>query len=164
MGDRMISIEVPDELAGEDFPEEGIIEVHTDGACSGNPGPCSYGIVLRSGPFYKEISEYLGKGTNNIGELTAIKVALESIKDPRLPVHLYTDSSYAIGVLTKGWKAKANRELIAGIKAMMERFDDLHLHHVRGHAGHPLNERADALATGAIARAQRTSRGARSRS
>jgi ribonuclease HI len=147
---RLESTDVPDELAGEDFPEEGILEIYTDGACSGNPGPCGYGVVMRFGAFYREFAEYLGQGTNNIGELTAIREALAAVKERDLPVRVHTDSSYAIGVLTKGWKAKANRELIAEIKELIADFDDLEFVKVRGHAGIPLNERADTLATDVV--------------
>ena len=151
-GEPIVSTELPEELVGESLPEGDLIEIYTDGACSGNPGPCSYGVLIRHKWHYKELSQYLGAGTNNIGELTAIKAALEALRRHDLPVHLYTDSSYAIGVLTQGWKAKANKELIASIKHVMEEFENLELCKVKGHAGHPLNERVDALAVEAIRR------------
>ena len=146
-----VSDEVPDELLAINPPPPGQIEVYTDGACSKNPGPCGYGLLIRHGDSYREVSQYLGHGTNNIAELTAIKVALEQIEDPSKPVRLYTDSSYSIGVLTKNWKAKANQALIAGIRSQIAKFEDLRLIKVKGHAGHPLNERADTLATSSIA-------------
>lgn len=146
----MVSTEVPDELLSYPLPEDGIVEVYTDGACSGNPGPCGYGLLMRDGEDYREINQYLGTGTNNIAELTAIKVALENVEDKSRPVRIYTDSSYSIGVLTKGWKAKANRELILGIRDLLSGFDDVKLIKVKGHAGHPLNERADDLATSTL--------------
>jgi ribonuclease HI len=98
----------------------------------------------------RELSEYLGNGTNNIAELTGILRAAEAVEDPARPFRLYTDSSYAIGVLTKGWKVKANVELVAAVKKALARLEDVSLHHVRGHAGVPLNERADALAVEAV--------------
>ncbi|MFU8806193.1 MAG: ribonuclease HI [Bradymonadaceae bacterium] len=149
-GPRNISHDVPDELIDVAAPEDGVVEVYTDGACSGNPGPCGLGALLRRGDEYEEISQYLGTGTNNIGELMAIRVALEHIKDKSLPVRLYTDSTYCIGVLTKGWKAKANQELIAETKELIKEFDDLRFFKVKGHSGHPLNERADHLATSSL--------------
>ncbi len=143
---------VPDDLCSVPEPDEGIVEIHTDGACSGNPGPCGYGVVIRDGFHYLEVSQFIGRGTNNIAELTAIKVALERVDDRSRPVRLYTDSSYCIGVLTKGWKAKANRSLILSIRELIEDFDDLQLIKVKGHAGDPLNERADFMATSSIER------------
>lgn len=144
--------ELPDELQNQPAPAPGIIEIYTDGACSGNPGPCGYGVVIRDGDSYLELSQYLGTGTNNIGELMAIKIALENVADPTRPVHIYTDSTYCIGVLTQGWKAKANQELIAAIKKLLPRFTDLKFFKVKGHAGHPLNERADTMATSSLNR------------
>lgn len=143
---------VPDELRSLQPPHNGLIEIHTDGACSGNPGPCGYGVVLRDGDDYLEISQYLGTGTNNIAELTAIRVALESIPSAarHRPVELHTDSTYCIGVLTKGWKAKANRELILGIRELINHFSNLTFIKVKGHAGLPLNERADFMATSSL--------------
>jgi ribonuclease HI len=149
-GPKVVSREVPDTLVALKPPEPGIVEVYTDGACSGNPGPCGYGAVLRRGDDYEEISQYLGQGTNNIGELMAIRVALEHIDDKSRPVRLFTDSTYCIGVLTQGWKAKANQELIAEIRTLMSKFKDLRLIKVKGHSGHPLNDRADHLATRTI--------------
>lgn len=149
-GPCLVSTAVPDMLLSEPPPEEGVIEVYTDGACQGNPGPCSYGVVIRYGPHYKEMSQYLGHGTNNIAELTAIKVALESFKRTDLPVRIHTDSSYSIGAITQGWKTKANKELILGLRDLAKSFQDLEFIKVKGHAGIPLNERADELAVLAI--------------
>ena len=126
------------------------IVVYADGACSGNPGPAGLGVVMLQREGRRELSEFLGQGTNNIAELTAIKRAADAVEDPARPVRLYTDSNYAIGVLTKGWKAKANVELVAAVKKALARLEDVSLHHVRGHAGIPLNERADALAVEAV--------------
>lgn len=149
-GELIVSTDLPEDLAQEPPPEEGTIEVYTDGACQGNPGPCSYGVVIRYGPHYKELSQYLGQGTNNIAELTAILVALESLKRKDIPVRVHTDSSYAIGVITQNWKAKANKELITSLRQIAAQFHDLELIKVKGHAGVPLNERVDQLAVAAI--------------
>jgi ribonuclease HI len=135
----------------------GEIFAYTDGACSGNPGPAGLGVVLVTPERRRELSEYLGTATNNIAELTAILRALEALEPTAEPVAVHTDSQYAIGVLTKGWKAKANQELIAEIKEAMRGFKKLSLIYVRGHAGVPLNERCDELARDAVSR--RESRG-----
>jgi ribonuclease HI len=131
-------------------PENGWI-VYADGACSGNPGPCGLGVVIR-GPegATGEGYEYLGTGTNNIAELTAILRALEWIPPGPEMIAVYTDSSYAIGVLQKGWKAKANKELIEDVKAAMKKRANLRLNYVPGHAGVSLNELADELARLAV--------------
>lgn len=123
---------------------------YTDGACSGNPGPAGLGVVLLNGSGRRELSEYLGTGTNNVAELTAILRALEAIDQPEESVHVHTDSQYAIGVLQKNWKPKVNVELIASIKARIKAFKALRLVYVPGHAGVPLNERADELARMAV--------------
>lgn len=123
---------------------------YTDGACSGNPGPAGLGVVLIQKGARAELSEYLGTGTNNIAELTAILRALEHLGESTEPVVVHTDSKYAIGVLTQGWKAKANQALIASIKDRIRAFPKLRLVYVPGHAGVPLNERADKLAREAV--------------
>src|SRR5262249_45011507 len=123
---------------------------YADGACSGNPGPAGVGIVLIDGRARRELSQYLGEGTNNIAELTAVEVVVAEIGATERPVRIYNDSQYAIGVLTKGWKAKANVELVARVRAALKRLPDVQLHYVRGHSGVPLNERADALAVDAV--------------
>ena len=136
--------------ATERVHAEGTIIIYADGACSGNPGPAGIGVVLQDGSTRKELSQYLGQGTNNIAELTAILEAANVIETPDRPVRLHTDSKYSIGVLSQGWKAKANQELIARAKHALTRFDDFQLIHVPGHAGVLLNERADALAVQAV--------------
>ncbi|HEX5656563.1 MAG TPA: ribonuclease H [Polyangiales bacterium] len=123
---------------------------YTDGACSGNPGPAGLGVVLTEHGTRRELSEYLGIGTNNVAELTAILRALEAVGRSSEPMQVHTDSQYAIGVLSKGWKAKANVQLIADIKERMRNFPRLSLVYVKGHAGIPLNERADELARAAV--------------
>jgi ribonuclease HI len=124
---------------------------YTDGACSGNPGPAGLGVVLIENGVRRELSEYLGIGTNNVAELTGILRALEGVGRSAEVMLVHTDSQYAIGVLTKGWKAKANQQLIADIKERIRNFPRLSLVYVKGHAGVPLNERADELARQAVA-------------
>jgi len=124
--------------------------VYADGACSGNPGPAGLGIVIVA-PDGKiaEGYEYLGEATNNVAELTAILRAAELVPDAAAAV-VHTDSQYSIGVLTKGWKAKANQELVAGVKAALARRTGWRIVYVPGHSGVPLNERADELAREAV--------------
>jgi ribonuclease HI len=128
------------------------IQVWTDGACTGNPGPAGLGVVIIDGKHRVELSEYLGEGTNNIAELTAILRGLESVKDKRRPVVVYTDSAYSIGCITKPWKPKKNVELIDELRDIARSFSDLRFVKVAGHAGIPLNERVDQLAREAITR------------
>lgn len=130
----------------------GTVIAYVDGACSGNPGPAGLGVVLIDGERRIELSEFLGKSTNNIAELSAIGQALREIPDHRRPMVIHTDSSYSIGVLQKGWKAKANAELIAELRALLSGRPHTRLVYVPGHAGVVLNERADALARAAVKR------------
>ena len=130
--------------------DTGRVVAYTDGACSGHPGPAGLGVVLLREGRQLELSEYLGVATNNIAELTAVMRALEAL-DETTPASIYTDSQYTIGVVQKGWKAKANAELIAELKQLFARRRAT-LFYVRGHAGHPLNERADELARAAVTR------------
>jgi len=126
------------------------IHLYTDGASSGNPGPSGIGVLLQYGKHEKEVSRYIGMATNNIAELEAIRVGLELIRNPEKPVRVYTDSSYALGLLSKGWKAKKNQVLVSDIRRQISRFKDIRFVKVKGHAGHAQNERADKLATRAI--------------
>jgi ribonuclease HI len=131
----------------------GAVEIWTDGACSGNPGPMGLGVVVIDGAERREVGEYLGIGTNNIAELTAIERGVQiagTDRDDGRRFRIYTDSSYAIGVLSKGWKAKANQELIARIKRLLATVPRVEFVKVAGHAGVPENERCDELATGAV--------------
>ncbi len=128
----------------------GDLIIYADGSCFGNPGPAGIGVLLEWKGKTKEISRYLGDGTNNIAELTAIEAGLQAVKQRDLPVRVHTDSQYAIGVLSEGWKAKENVALIARVKALMTEFTDLKLVKVRGHSGDPRNERVDQLARDAI--------------
>jgi ribonuclease HI len=126
------------------------IVAYADGACSGNPGPAGLGVVILDGDRRTEISEHLGLGTNNIAELTAIERVLDAVTDAGRPLVIYTDSAYAIGVLSKGWKAKANVTLIEKLRERLAKRPATRLVHVRGHAGIELNERADELAREAV--------------
>lgn len=131
-------------------PERDEILAYADGACSGNPGPAGVGVVALFDDQRRELSEYIGEGTNNIAELTAVLRATELALELRRPLRLYTDSQYAIGVLTRGWKAKANKELIARVRVALQEHPDAKLFHVRGHEGIELNEVADELAVRAV--------------
>lgn len=128
------------------------IVIHTDGACSGNPGPAGLGVHIARPDRITEISEYIGEATNNVAELKAILRALEAIEEGERErrIHLYTDSGWSLGVLIGGWKAKKNLELIAAIKAKLPELPNLELLKVKGHAGLAGNEEADALATKAV--------------
>jgi ribonuclease HI len=134
----------------------GTVHVWTDGACSGNPGPMGIGVVVLAGEERREHGEYLGKGTNNIAELTAIRrgleIAAELAPGRERPIRVYSDSSYAIGLLAQGWKPKANQALVAELRAFLRGYRSLHMVKVDGHAGVPENERCDLLARQAIAR------------
>lgn len=137
--------------AGAMRQDENVLQVWTDGACSGNPGPAGAGALIRErGTIVHEISKYLGEGTNNIAELMAILLGLQAIEDRARAIDVMTDSSYCVGLLTKNWKAKANQELIAEIRSVVAQFTDLRFVKVPGHAGVPDNERADELAREAI--------------
>ncbi len=126
------------------------IHIFTDGASSGNPGPSGIGVLMRYREHEKEISRYIGMGTNNIAELEAIRAGLLEVKMHDIPLRIYTDSSYAHGLLSLGWKARKNTELIHEIQMLMKRFKDVKLIKVKGHCGIEENEKADKLATSAI--------------
>lgn len=131
-----------------------MIELYTDGASSGNPGPGGYGVILRSGPHYKEISQGFRKTTNNRMELLAVITGLEALRKPGQDVVVYSDSKYVIDAVEKGWVHGWMRKGFAGKKNkdLWMRFLQIYkLHRVRfvwvkGHAGHPENERCDQLA------------------
>ncbi len=141
--------ESPVTPAGDDA-----IIIYTDGACSGNPGPAGVGVLLQRPDDVLELSEFIGSGTNNIAELTAILRGLQHLRDDEhnRVIHLYTDSGWSLGVLVGGWKAKANLELIAEIKEHLVKLPRIELLKIRGHAGEPGNEEADRLATMAVRR------------
>ncbi|MGF1593196.1 MAG: ribonuclease HI [Kiloniellaceae bacterium] len=138
------------------------VEIFTDGACSGNPGPGGWGAVLRFKDAEKELSGGERATTNNRMEMMAAIVALETLKRPSA-VDLYTDSTYLRDGIMKwihgwkrnGWKTASkqpvkNVDLWQRLEQALERHD-VTWHWVRGHSGHPENERADALARAGIA-------------
>ena len=137
----------------EDVTDPDRVHLWTDGACTGNPGPAGAGTVLIEGERCLELSTWLGEGTNNIAELTAILQGLERLTLPlRAPLVIHTDSQYCMGVLAQGWKARANKELVAEIRSRAEPLQPIVWHWVRGHEGVALNERCDELAREAISR------------
>jgi len=142
-----------------------VVEIFTDGACSGNPGPGGWGAVLRFRDVERELSGFEPGTTNNRMELMAAIVALETLKRP-CRVRLHTDSRYVMDGITRwlpDWKRRQwrtadkkpvkNVDLWQRLEAALERHD-VHWLWVRGHAGHPENERADALARAAIVAAR----------
>lgn len=133
------------------------VEIFTDGACKGNPGPGGWGAILRHGQSEKELWGGEKETTNNRMELTAVIEALGSLKR-RAPVAIYTDSEYVKNGMTTwihGWKKRGwltadkkpvkNIELWQKLDALVGQHD-VQWHWVRGHTGDPGNERADALA------------------
>ena len=133
------------------------VEIYTDGACSGNPGPGGWGAILIFGDHRKELNGGEAETTNNRMEMTAAIEALNALKQP-CKVDLHTDSNYLHDGITswiKNWKRNGwrtaskkpvkNMELWQGLEAAIERHD-VKWHWVKGHAGHPENERADELA------------------
>ncbi len=138
------------------------IEIYTDGACSGNPGPGGWGAVLRYGKYQKEISGAEPNTTNNRMEITALIKALEMLKEP-CKVKVCTDSKYVCDSLSKGWalswkkkgwkksdgKPALNSDLWEHLLNLVE-IHDIEFTWVKGHAGHPENELCDTLATNAI--------------
>lgn len=134
------------------------IELFTDGACSGNPGPGGWGAILRYNGIEKELSGGEKNTTNNRMELTAVIMGLSALKEP-CRVRLVTDSRYVADGIGKGWAAswrkngwrKADKKpaLNADLWERLLRLTELHtveIEWVRGHNGHPENERCDALA------------------
>ncbi len=130
------------------------IHIYADGASSGNPGPSGIGILLRYRNHEKEVSRFIGTGTNNIAELEAIRAGLLEVKNPDLPIRIYTDSSYAYGLLALGWKPKKNIDIVNEIKLLTKRFKNIEFIKVKGHSGLEGNETADRLATLAISQAK----------
>jgi len=135
-----------------------IIDIYTDGACSGNPGPGGWGAVLKSGPHEKEIWGGEPQTTNNRMEILAVIRAFEQLKRKGMMVKVYTDSQYVqkgISEWIHGWKARgwltSNKTPVKNAD-LWRALDEIVAHHtvewrwVRGHVGHPGNERADALA------------------
>jgi ribonuclease HI len=133
------------------------VVIHTDGACSGNPGPGGWGAILEAGPHRKEIKGGEAMTTNNRMELTAAIEALQALKSAS-DVDLYTDSNYLRGGITswiKGWKRNgwktADKKPVKNVELWqrLEQAEERHTvrwHWVKGHMGHDDNERADELA------------------
>lgn len=139
------------------------IEIYTDGACSGNPGPGGWGAILRYNEHEKEISGGEANTTNNRMELSAVINALAMLKEP-CKVTLYSDSRYVVDAINKGWLRRwstngwrssigpvANQELWKQVLALNANHV-VYYHWVKGHSGNVLNERCDALATAAASR------------
>lgn len=137
------------------------VDIYTDGACSGNPGPGGWGALLRYGEVEKELSGGERDTTNNRMEMMAVIMALESLKSP-CRVSLYSDSKYVLDGVEKwlpnwkrsGWKTASrapvkNAELWKRLDEAIRRHS-ISWHWVKGHAGHVENERVDALARLAI--------------
>lgn len=137
------------------------VEIFTDGACSGNPGPGGWGAILRYGGVEKELSGGAAQTTNNRMELMAAIAALEALTRPSR-VHLHTDSKYVTNGITQwidGWRRRgwrtADKKPVKNVD-LWQRLESataphqVRWHWVKGHAGHPENERADTLAREAI--------------
>lgn len=133
------------------------ITVYTDGSALGNPGPGGYGIFMQSGKYHKEVSDGFRKTTNNRMELLSVIRALEMIKKPGANVTIYSDSSYVVNAVEKGWLANWQKKGFKKKKNvdLWKRFLEIYPKHnvklvwVKGHAGNPLNERVDRLAVAA---------------
>lgn len=133
------------------------IEIFTDGAAKGNPGPGGYGAILRFKEKEKELSQGYRNTTNNRMELLAVIVALESLKSTKYPVVIYSDSKYVVDSVEKGWvfgwqkkgfKGKKNVDLWSRYIPLHQKFKPS-FKWVKGHSGHPENERCDRLAVAA---------------
>lgn len=127
------------------MPTRQTIFLYTDGASSGNPGPGGYGAVLVCGEHRKELSGGFALTTNNRMELLAVIKGLEAIRWQGARVAVYSDSTYVVNTVTLGWKRKKNHDLWARFDAIARGFE-LSFHWIKGHAGHPENERCDRLA------------------
>lgn len=139
------------------------IQLYSDGACSGNPGPGGYGVILKYNEHEREFSAGYKSTTNNRMELMAIILGLESLKET-CQVEVYSDSKYIVDAVNQGWALKweANnwkrnkKEMAKNIDLWIKLLDllekhEVTMHWVKGHAGHPENERCDELAVTAIA-------------
>jgi ribonuclease HI len=148
--------------AGKDAAPLAEVDIYTDGACSGNPGPGGWGAILRFGAVERELSGGANPTTNNRMEMMAAIAGLEALKRP-CRVRIHTDSQYLRDGITKfihGWKKNgwktADKKPVKNIDLWQRLELALKPHQVewfwvRGHAGHPENERADALARAAVA-------------
>ncbi|MSQ89125.1 MAG: ribonuclease HI [Betaproteobacteria bacterium] len=144
-----------------DATQDGIVVIYADGACKGNPGPGGWGVLLRSGGREKEMCGGETQTTNNRMELSAVIEGLLSLKS-RCKVHVYTDSQYVqkgISEWIHAWKRRGwlttDRKPVKNVD-LWRRLDEVARGHhvewfwVKGHAGHPENERADMLANRGI--------------
>lgn len=140
-----------------DMQQRPPIFLYTDGASSGNPGPGGYGVVLKCAGMTKEMSEGFNLTTNNRMELLAVIKGLEAIRWDNAEVHVYSDSSYVVNAINKrwleNWKAKGyakvkNPDLWMRFAPLLQKHR-VAFHWIKGHAGHPENERCDALAVAA---------------
>jgi ribonuclease HI len=131
-----------------------MIRIYTDGAAQGNPGPGGYGTILKFNQAEKELSEGFRLTTNNRMELLAVIKGLEAIKKEGIPVTIYSDSKYVVDSIEKGWlwswekknfKDKANPDLWKMYIPLHRKFKPKFIW-IKGHAGHPENERCDQLA------------------
>ena len=131
------------------------VNIFTDGAARGNPGPGGYGVVLIAGKHYKELSAGYRKTTNNRMELLAVISALEAMKIADAHITIHTDSKYVCDAVTKGWlfnwqrtnfKDKKNADLWTQFLRLYPK-NKITFKWVKGHAGHKENERCDVLAT-----------------
>ena len=134
-----------------------MIEIYTDGAASGNPGPGGYGAILRSGKHYKELSGGFRLTTNNRMELLAVIVALKALKAPKQQVIIFSDSKYVVDSVEKGWvfgwvqkdfKDKKNKDLWLQY-LQLHKIHQIKFKWIKGHNDHPENERCDRLAVAA---------------
>ncbi len=133
------------------------IYLYTDGAASGNPGPGGWGAVLICGSLRKELSGAFALTTNNRMELYAVIMGLEAIKWEKADVEVWSDSSYVVKAVEEKWldkwlatgfKKKKNQDLWLRFLPLYRRHN-VHFHWLKGHAGHPENERCDRLAVAA---------------
>ncbi|MDC0100403.1 MAG: ribonuclease HI [Crocinitomicaceae bacterium] len=131
-----------------------MVNIYTDGSAKGNPGNGGYGIVMRFKGKEKEMAQGFRMTTNNRMELLAVIVALETLTTNKFPVKIYSDSKYVIDSITKKWvfgwekknfKGKKNVDLWKRYLAVQGKFN-IEFEWVKGHAGHPENERCDVLA------------------
>ena len=133
------------------------IFLYTDGASSGNPGPGGYGVVLKCAGREMEMSGGFSVTTNNRMELLAVIKGLEAIRWENAEVHVYSDSSYVVNAINKGWLENWQRKGFAKVKnpdlwmkfLPLFRRHRVSFHWIKGHAGHPENERCDRLAVAA---------------
>lgn len=137
------------------------ILLYTDGSSRGNPGPGGYGVVLKYGSYRKELSQGFRLTTNNRMELLGVIEGLKAIKKREIPVKIYSDSSYVVNAVNNGWlkswvskdlSKKKNSDLWSLFLNVSQTFSSLEFIWIKGHAGHPENERCDRLAVEASQR------------